>query len=175
MIIREFWFSPMLTRWERLLSELYPAESVVDIKTPFNRFDTLSVVGIAREVAANAGIKPKIIEPKLAEVGNGPKVAIEVEPKIASRFMLAAVTVKPSTRVFTYKSWLEATGVRSLMPVVDITNFVMLEWGQPLHAYDAAKVKGNLRVRWAKKGEKLVTLNFGRSRPNTYYSRPSYR
>lgn len=141
------------------VAKLYPAESVVDIKTPFNRFDVLSMVGVAHEVAALAGVATKITEPVLPAAGKGPALSLAVDPEIVPRFIVAEVALNKLPKEPVCTSWLEAAGVRSLGPVVDVTNFVLLEWGQPLHAYDAAKVKGGLQVRWAKAGETLVTLD----------------
>jgi phenylalanyl-tRNA synthetase beta chain len=140
------------------LCDIYPAQTVVDVKTHANRFDLLSVVGLAREVAAMANLPlkplPALVRPKGAEPAwLGKKLE-------AVRFMLASITVQPAAQS---PAWLvtrlEAAGVRVLGGVVDITNYVNLELGQPLHAYDADKVQAPVTVRWAKDGEKLVTLD----------------
>jgi phenylalanyl-tRNA synthetase beta subunit len=140
------------------VAELFPAVNVVDIKTPFNRFDVLSVIGLAREVAAFANVALKAGEPKLPSLNKGPKLKLATDEKAVPRFVVAELELG-KLKELPELHLLEATGTRSISPVVDVTNFVMWEWGQPLHAYDADKVKGSLGVRFAKPGEKLTTLD----------------
>jgi phenylalanyl-tRNA synthetase beta subunit len=144
------------------LADLYPADGQLDIKTAANRFDLQSVLGLAREAAAfskndlkGPGLKP------LEATKTGPAVSIDVDAAVASRFMLTELTLaKPNTGVNAERSaLLRTSGVRAISPVVDITNYVMIEHGQPLHAYDADKVQGTITVRMANASEKLVTLD----------------
>lgn len=138
--------------------ELYPADAVIDLTTPANRFDVQSVVGLAREVAAmtDAQLKPLDIVP-VSKSGSGPEVKAGAE---ALRYMLARISVKPGGKTpREMAARLRSSGMRSVSPVVDVTNYVMLELGQPLHAFDAAKVKLPVRVRPAKAGESLTTLD----------------
>ena len=139
------------------LCDLYPADAVVDVKTPANRGDLLSVIGLAREVSALSEIElnppPSLSAPKARQFeGLG-----EIE---AQRYMLAHISLKPGFPSPAHiSSRLRSSGMRSISGLVDVTNYVMLETGQPVHAFDAAKVKLPISVRHAHKGEKLVTLD----------------
>jgi phenylalanyl-tRNA synthetase beta subunit len=141
------------------VSEIFPADTIIDLKTPANRWDVLSVYGLAREVAAmeNKGELSPLPKPIFSTPANGP----DIKPNSkASRFMLAKLQIDhTSLSPRQIKTRLESAGVRSISPVVDITNYVMLEVGQPLHAYDAAKVKLPIEVRYAVAGETLTTLD----------------
>lgn len=140
------------------LCDIYPPDAIIDIKTPANRFDVLSVFGLAREVAAMTTAELTPLSPAVIKASSsGPAVA---EGALAARYMLARMAVKaigssPPQMV----ARLRAAGMRSVSPVVDITNYAMLEVGQPLHAFDAAKVALPIEVRMAKAGEQLKTLD----------------
>ena len=140
------------------LSEVYPSDAVIDLKTPANRWDLQGVYGLAREVAAMTGETLAVMAPPPVEFSGAAGVlADELQ---ALRYTLTRITVKlgahsPSQVV----ARLRSAGVRSISPVVDITNYVMLETGQPLHAFDAAKVTLPISVRVARQGETLVTLD----------------
>ncbi len=140
------------------VQNVYPPDTIIDLKTPANRFDVLSVLGLAREVAAMTnGELIELEEPRSLRAGKGPELEKKTE---AGRYMLGHFAVK--TGVSTPEdmlSWLQAAGVRAIHPVVDVTNYVMLDIGQPLHAFDAAKVKPPIAVRRAKAGEELTTLD----------------
>ncbi len=125
-----------------------------------NRGDCLSIMGVAREAAAALKITPKL---PLAQ-GEGPKessLRVNVLDRDgAPRFTIRAlegIKVKPSSDLIRRR--LETCGIRSINNVVDVTNYVSLEWGQPEHAFDAAKIVGGLQVRRAKKGEKILCLD----------------
>ncbi len=142
------------------LCDIYPSGGIVDIKTQANRFDLLSVVGLAREIGAIAGAELKDLPEPQPEAETDAGVKLMLDDMKASQFMLATLQVDvkaPSPRWMT--SALQAVGVRSISPIVDVTNYVNLEFGQPLHAYDAAKVRLPLEARLARQGEKLVTLD----------------
>ncbi len=133
---------------------------VLDIKTPSNRWDYLSNIGLAREIAA---VTPKneLIEPTIGEYTYQNREVANVKKKESCP---AIYLVKVAVKDFTHSpQWvvdnLEAGGIRPINPVVDITNLVMLEYGQPSHAYDAKKLTGKLQVRFAKKAESLTTLD----------------
>ncbi len=128
--------------------------------TPPNRSDCLSIVGMAREVAAT--FNEKLIIPKievLSEKGNVKDYinSVKVDEKLCNRYY---VRVIKDVRIEESPLWLQlrlmkAGGVRPINNIVDITNYVMLEYGQPLHAYDMEKLRGNhIYVRQAKEGEK---------------------
>ncbi len=139
------------------LCDIYPADASMEVKTHANRFDLLSVTGLAREVAAMSGGAMKDLPDGLASDGKGPELAKGAQ---AARIMVARLDVKPGgPSPAGMVSRLRAAGVRSISPIVDVTNYVNLEMGQPLHAYDAAKVKLPLAVRPARAGEKLTTLD----------------
>jgi phenylalanyl-tRNA synthetase beta chain len=142
------------------------AEPVLELELTSNRPDCFSIYGIAREVAAAAGVAlapPPTAPP--AELGGAPAadaIAVEVaDPDLCPRYaarVIRGVTVGESP------PWLKArlthAGMRPINNVVDVTNYVMLAWGEPLHAFDAAKIKGDtLIARRAKDGEKIVTLD----------------
>jgi phenylalanyl-tRNA synthetase beta chain len=132
------------------------------LKLTPNRADCLSIVGIAREVSAltlAATVYPEIPD---APVETNLRRAVILEapeacPLYCGRiFEGADATAKTPDWM---KRRLERSGVRSISALVDITNYVMLELGQPLHAFDDAKLEGALRARMARSGEKIVLLN----------------
>jgi len=138
-------------------------DSVLDISVLPNRnHDCLCHTGIAREVATLTGLKIK--EP-VSKVKTGTvtrKIKIENKAdKLCPRYMARVVeNVKNGTSEKIIKESIEAIGQRSISSIVDATNFVMLECGQPLHAFDADKISGNkIIIRRAKKGEKFITLD----------------
>jgi phenylalanyl-tRNA synthetase beta chain len=145
-------------------------EVVVELDVLPNMARCLSMIGIAREVAALTGAETCIREPN-AEVVADPSrgtVAVEIaDPKLCARYAAAVirtVTVGPAPRWM--RSRLDHAGMRPINNVVDVTNYVMLEYGQPLHAFDydvLAKRAGGqpptITVRPATAGEKLVTLD----------------
>jgi phenylalanyl-tRNA synthetase beta chain len=134
---------------------------VIDFEITANRPDCLSVRGLARE----AGTKFRSAEvPGFRSSGvpesRGAEVRVEIASPLCGRFALAMadVTVGPSPQWLIDR--LTACGVRAINNIVDITNYVMLEMGQPMHAYDATKVAGSrLVARLATKGETLTTLD----------------
>jgi phenylalanyl-tRNA synthetase beta chain len=137
-------------------------DAVLELKTYANRGDSMSVLGVAREVAALTGGRVKM--PEITRVAaTGPAVAAPVleAPAAAPRFLLRRLTGLDNRRAT--PTWmverLERCGLRSISPIVDVTNYVLLELGQPMHAYDARRVKGALRARLAKPGEKLTLLD----------------
>lgn len=143
-------------------------EYVYDIEVTPNRPDLLSVIGIAREGAAVLGNKcflPK--SHKIAVSGNIlPLNIIIKEPDLCPRYLgivLQNVRVGPSPDFI--KERLKLSGLRPINNVVDITNYVMLEYGQPLHAFDLDLLEKNKKgeaqiiVRKAKKGEKIISLD----------------
>ena len=142
-----------------LLSTIFPAETVLDLEITPNRPDLLSHIGMAREVAALSGKTAKApSEPE----GPRPKIAgsVEVESSLCSVYTLQAldgITVGPSPDWLQRK--LEAVGLRSINSVVDVTNYVLMETGQPLHAFDADKVTGEIRVRLAGETRNFAALD----------------
>jgi phenylalanyl-tRNA synthetase beta chain len=140
------------------IATLFPADTVLDLEITPNRPDLLSHEGIAREVAALTGSAwhPKaVFTPETADPAHVPAVGEGCALYSVRRF--EAVTVAPSPEWMRQR--LEALGMRAINNVVDITNWVMLETGQPLHAFDADKLRGNLSVRFARPGETIEALD----------------
>jgi phenylalanyl-tRNA synthetase beta chain len=144
-------------------------DAVIDFEVTANRPDCLSIAGIAREVAtAYAASPPR--EPRLTRLTPADRADVEVAieaPDLCPRFAAAVadVSVGPSPEWMQVR--LRAAGVRPISNIVDITNYVMLELGQPMHAYDLTRIGGaKFRVRTARPGETLTTLD-GQSRPLT--------
>ncbi len=143
-------------------------DTILETELTPNRPDCLSVLGTAYEVAALTGKKVSppnldyVTEPKLIE--SSAQVLIK-DPGLCSRYTASVIEgakIEPSPKWLRHR--LETSGVRSINNVVDITNYVMLEYGQPLHAFDLDKLSGNeVIVRVAKDKESLVTLD-GESR-----------
>ncbi len=138
---------------------------VIDIDLTANRADCFSIIGLAREIAAVTGSRLKMpdFEVKEAAGGNAADMAaIRIEATdLCSRF---GVRVLKNIRILPSPEWMQrrlrACGIRPISNVVDVTNYVMLELGQPMHAYDYDKVSGHtIIVRRAAEGEKLVTLD----------------
>ena len=139
-------------------------DAVIDFEITANRPDALSVAGFAREVAALYDVplrfRPAALPPGAHASAVGPlRVTIE-EPSLCPRFTaaLADVTVGPSPAWLAGR--LTACGVRSINNIVDITNYVLLETGHPIHAYDLARLaQTELRARRAAPGEPVRTLD----------------
>ncbi len=133
----------------------------LDITT--NRVDCMNVYGVAREVAALYGLALRPPDTTAAAEGAPAGEALDVTieaPDLCGRFCARVldVTVGPSPAWL--RDRLELVGVRSINNVVDLTNYVMLEMGQPSHAFDLARVPGGaLVVRWSREGERVTTLD----------------
>ncbi|MCA8938199.1 MAG: phenylalanine--tRNA ligase subunit beta [Planctomycetes bacterium] len=139
-----------------------PDGSVLQLEITSNRVDCLGVRGLAREVAAVKGLALEL--PSAAEVdaqGEGLPVEIEADaieacPHYTGR-IIRGVKVGPSPDWL--KQRLEAIGVTPVNNLVDITNYVLFEYSQPLHAFDLGKLKGGIVVRKAEAGEKFLAIN----------------
>ncbi len=137
-------------------------EAVLDLNVTPNRGDAMSVVGIAREVAALTGTR--ISGPQIAALTAAHPERFPVKlsaPGACPR--LSGCIVRGVDNHVPTPEWmrerLRRAGVRSISPIVDVTNYVMLELGQPLHAYDLAKLKGGIEVRYARAGEPVSLLD----------------
>ena len=136
---------------------------IFDISVTANRPDCQSILGIAREVAAV--LKKPLKEPDVSYTEHKTKkkpIAVEVQaPDLCPRYIGHYVeNVKGGETPAWMRRRLALSGLRSISPVVDITNFVLLEMGQPMHAFDADKIGGGkIVVRRAKQGEKITTLD----------------
>ena len=136
------------------------ADVTLDVKVTPNRGDCLSVRGLAREVAVLTKQKLKATSPKLVEGRSRNTVNVKIQDtKGCSQYvarLVEGVTITPSP--VEVQERLRSVGIRPINAVVDATNYVMLELGQPLHAFDADTVK-QIVVRSAKPNEQLITLD----------------
>jgi phenylalanyl-tRNA synthetase beta chain len=137
-------------------------DHVLTFKLTPNRADGLSILGIAREVAALTGTKLKL--PAIPKVSSKNKSVHRVTigaPDGCGRF--AGRVIRGVDSSAKTPSWmrerLERAGQRPISALVDVTNYVMLELGRPLHVYDLDKLRGAIDVRWGRKGEKVLLLN----------------
>src|SRR3974390_818688 len=142
-----------------------PHGAVIDAEVTSNRPDCLSMAGIAREISAvyRTPLKthiPKPAESNTAKAADAIRVSIE-SPELCGRYTARVIRgLKIQASPSWLKNRLEAAGIASINNVVDITNFVMLELGNPMHAFDYDKVRDHaIVVRRAKSGEKMVTLD----------------
>ena len=137
-------------------------DNILTIKLTPNRADCLSVLGVAREVAALT--RSPLQPPKMSPVAQASMVTFPVKISAADgcgRFsgrVIRNVNAGAATPEW-MRQRLERAGQRSISALVDVTNYVMLELGRPLHVYDLDKLKGGIDVRFARKGEKLKLLN----------------
>ena len=137
---------------------------VFEFELTANRGDCMSVLGIAREVAAITGVKVKPLDLSLKLEGGNIKDKIDIkidDSLLCSRFStrtLVDIKIEPSPMWI--QNRLRLSGMRPINNLVDVTNYVMLEIGQPMHAYDAKTLSGNIiMTRNAKAGEELMTLD----------------
>jgi phenylalanyl-tRNA synthetase beta chain len=149
------------------LNELYSdGDTVLNLEITPNRVDVLSHIGVARELSARFGLAVKYPEVKagVESTSSGEPLISGVEVEATEVCPHYTATCIKGVKVGPSPKWLkdaiEATGQRSINNVVDVTNYVLHETGQPLHAFDAAKINGGkLIVRKATEGEKLTTLD----------------
>ena len=162
---------------DKLMLAGFPVESiepagddtVLDVEVTSNRPDLLCYLGMAREVAALAGVR--VVRPKVQPAGDaGPELAARTAIKLQTpECPYYTARIIENVKVGPSPAWLarrlEAIGLRPINNVVDITNYVMMEHSQPLHAFDYSKLtlpSGNVRpiiVRRAVKGEKMVSID----------------
>lgn len=160
---------PAETSEHALYKEGQPFDALIDIKVTPNRPDCLSIFGLARDLAAGLG-RPRFDVCKFTRPGTvledgGPvetSAHVRVEaPAACPRYLgriIRGVKIGPSP--LWLRRTVESAGLRSISNVVDVTNYILLELGQPLHAFDLAKVaKGEVVVRHAHEGEKVKTLD----------------
>ncbi|MBI2960592.1 MAG: phenylalanine--tRNA ligase subunit beta [Betaproteobacteria bacterium] len=137
-------------------------DKLITIKLTPNRADCLSLLGVAREVAAltRARLDPPPAPPVAAAIDATLAVSIS-DPAGCGRFtgrVIRNVDARAPTPAW-MKQRLERAGQRSISALVDVTNYVMLELGRPLHVYDLDKLRGGIDVRFGRKGERLTLLN----------------
>src|SRR6476661_7248407 len=143
---------------------------ILDLTATANRADALSMVGVAREVAALTGASLRIPEANgvAIEGKESPGLAVEIsEPQGCPIYIGTAIEgVKIAASPAWLQQRLQAAGVRPINNVVDVTNYILLEWGQPLHAFDRDRLQSftgtqdiSIGVRFAKTGESFKTLD----------------
>jgi phenylalanyl-tRNA synthetase beta chain len=143
---------------------------ILDLTATANRADALSMVGVAREVAALTGASLRI--PEAADVAiqgeNSPNLTVEISESEGCPIYTG--TAISGVKIAASPAWLQqrlqAAGVRPINNVVDVTNYILLEWGQPLHAFDRDRLQSftgttdiNIGVRFATPGESFKTLD----------------
>jgi phenylalanyl-tRNA synthetase beta chain len=148
----------------KLTSVIPAGETVLDVEITPNRGDWVSLLGMAREVRASFGGTLRLPETAAPESGAPAAGAVAIAIEDRAGCARYAGRVVRDVRVGPSPDWLvrriEAAGFRAVNNVVDVTNLVMLELGQPLHAFDLAKLRGrSVRVRAAEAGEKIRTLD----------------
>ena len=137
-------------------------DTVLNVAPTANRGDEMSIIGIAREIAAIFNRKLKHSELRYTEPDKEPNFQVEIKDEDTCKYyavgILKDVTIKPSPEWMVRR--LNVSGIRSINNVVDITNYVMIEYGQPLHAFDYDKLGDHyLCVRRSYPGEILITLD----------------
>lgn len=156
------------------LADVYAAGDVIlEVSPTANRGDCQSMIGLAREVAAVLGATRTLRAPEPATAPTGAQAtagvgehAVDVRIDAPAGCPRYAAAVMTGVEIGPSPDWmqrrLEACGVRAINNVVDCTNYVMLELGQPLHAFDRRFLRGGIHIRWAAAGEPLVTLDEGK-------------
>ena len=137
-------------------------DASIDVDLTANRADCLSIKGLAREVGVLNRQTVTYVEAQEVTPASDAKVTIDVKaPAACPRYLgrvIKNVNVAAATPLWMQEK-LRRSGIRSIDPIVDITNFVMLEQGNPMHAFDLAQIEGGIVVRMAKQEEKLVLLD----------------
>ena len=142
------------------IGTVFPDDTILNVEITPNRGDLLSHYGLAREIAALRNVAAAVLSGRLPPETAAPtsvKITALRECPFYSARTIENVTVGPSPQWLRAK--IEAVGIRSINNIVDITNLVMLEIGQPMHAFDANKLKGGINVRLAGDGEKFHALD----------------
>ena len=149
------------------IGDLFPADTILDVEITPNRGDLLIHFGLAREIAAlsNQRIAEQALRLPFGKMAGGApalrKKGVTISALRECPFFSARkidnVKVGPTPQWLRAK--IESVGIRSINNIVDISNFVMLELGQPTHAFDAGKLKGDIDVRLARDGEKFLALD----------------
>jgi phenylalanyl-tRNA synthetase beta chain len=137
-------------------------EPVFLLKLTPNRADCLSILGIAREVSALTGAKLEMPRIERVAAKNDARQPVKISApegcgRFAGRVIRNVNAAAPTPRWM--RERLERAGQRSISALVDVTNYVMLELGRPLHVYDLEKLRGAIEVRWGRKGERVLLLN----------------
>jgi len=149
---------------KRLVDALDLDDEVLDVNVTPNRADCLSVLGLAREISLAFKLPLRLPEYRVAESGSDASDLVRIDipdPEMCWLYqgrILEGAAIKPSP--LRVRCRLFAMGVRALSNIVDVTNYVLLEWGQPLHAFDLDKLRtGRIVVSAARQGERILTLD----------------
>jgi phenylalanyl-tRNA synthetase beta chain len=136
-------------------------DTILEINLTPNRGDCMSVLGVAREVAAQQGTALQMPVQPTAPVTHDKTFPVTITSQGCGKFLSRIIKgVNPAARSpWWLQEYLRRAGVRSINAIVDITNYVMLELGQPMHAYDLNKLNGGIVVRQANEGEQLTLLD----------------
>lgn len=139
----------------------FEKDTVIDVAPTANRGDQMSVIGVARELSSLFNTPLKFNPVECTKNLTTDKFKVEIKDKDVCKYY--SIALLKNIKIKSSPDWMQkrliASGVRAINNVVDITNYVMLEYGCPLHAFDADKLEGYLCVRRAEEGEKLVTLD----------------
>ena len=144
-------------------------DNTIEISVTPNRADCLGIIGVARDVAVLN--QTELNEPEIApvEATISDVLPIQVDaPEACPRYLgrvVKGINVKAPTPLW-MKEKLRRCGIRSIDAVVDVTNYVLLELGQPMHAFDKDRIEGGIIVRMAKEGETLVLLDGSEAKLN---------
>lgn len=138
------------------------ADTIIDVDLTPNRADCLGIAGIAREVGALTRQAVKVLDmpPVQAQIEDRFEVHVDA-PDACPRYLgrvIRGVTPGAQTPLW-MRERLRRSGIRSLGPLVDVTNYVLLELGQPMHAFDLSRLRDGIRVRYADEGEMLLLLD----------------
>ncbi|PKH26507.1 phenylalanine--tRNA ligase subunit beta [Enterobacterales bacterium CwR94] len=137
-------------------------DNTIEISVTPNRADCLSILGVARDVAvvSKMPLVEPACEPVVATLADSFPIRVDA-PEACPRYLgrvVKGINVQAATPLW-MKEKLRRCGIRSIDPVVDVTNYVLLELGQPMHAFDLDRLEGGIVVRQAKEGEKLTLLD----------------
>ncbi|MFB3896980.1 MAG: phenylalanine--tRNA ligase subunit beta [bacterium] len=141
-----------------------PEDKILELEITANRPDLLSVIGVAREIAALTGTKLRFPESPITESEPAAETLAKISilaPELCPRYsarVITGVKIGPSPTWLAHR--LEAVGIRAINNVVDVTNYVLMEYGHPMHAFDMRFLEGHeIIVRNPKPGEKIFTLD----------------
>ena len=137
-------------------------DSIIDVDLTPNRADCLSIAGLAREVGVinKVDVTPVAIEMQAVSIDDSFPIRVDATegcPRYLGR-VIKGVNVKAESPLWMVEK-LRRSGIRSIDPIVDITNYVMIELGQPMHAFDLSNLTGSIVVRLAEEGEKILLLD----------------
>jgi len=139
----------------------FEKDTILDVAPTANRGDQMSVIGVARELSALFNQPLKLNPVECTKDLTTDKFKVEIIDKDVCKYY--SLGILKNIKIKSSPDWMQkrliASGMRPINNVVDITNYVMLEYGCPLHAFDADKLDGYLCVRRAKEGEKIITLD----------------